>query len=116
MSPATTAPDITLGRPFRIDGTATAGIVPAKHAIDDCRGASHTGLNEYGAKGAIPAAGPTFHAGVAVGNADSLVVKGKDVMGTNVQACAAAGTFLRGDLQGNHVFKIGQIIHSLFLI
>ena len=100
---------------LRIDDAAAGVILPIQHPVDDPGGASDTGLDGHGADGAISAAGPAFHTGIAIPDADPFLIEEQYLVGADLRTRAAPRTQLRVDPQGDYVLQIDETLHAILL-
>jgi hypothetical protein len=73
-------------------GTSAAGLGAMQFAVDNCRGATNTGLYEQGSGSTIKATGPALHAGIPVRYERFSFFNAENGMGTNLHAHPAAVT------------------------
>lgn len=93
---------------------AAFSAVSSQHTVDDGGGAADAGLHVKCAGRTVPAARAAFHAGVAVSDLQILAAHFEYAMGTNIQAHAAAGAFLRIKRQGGNIFQINHASHFYY--
>jgi len=76
------------------DRTAAFISLSSQHGVDNSGRAADAGIHKNSSKRAIAAAGPAFHAGVAILNDDMGVNHFKNLVGANFNAHSAAGAFI----------------------
>lgn len=96
---------------IRLGSAAAFTAIAAQQAVNNRGGATDAGLNAQGVHGAVFTASAALHAGVAVNDFHAFPIHFKYIVGTDIQAHAAAGAFLRVDRQGCHVLQINHASH-----
>jgi len=90
--------------PIKKEILAAGGFGAREKTDDDSRRASDTLLYGNCGKGAVFRTSAAFHAGISVGYGYDLPALLKYAMRANLHAHAAPRTFLRIELQSDHVF------------
>jgi hypothetical protein len=97
---------------FRLQNTATRRTLSPQGAVDHRSSAAYAGLNRDRLHRAIDGTGATLHAGIAVVQLHLPVAEAENRMRTDEGAHAAAYTFLRVQIEGDHIFEIDESTHS----